>query len=51
MKGFSMYIVKADGIIKSYNHGITNKISGEKEYKVLKGIDLKKNILYQIFAI
>lgn len=35
-----MYIVKADGIIKSYNHGIANKISGEKEYKVLKGIDL-----------
>ena len=35
-----MYIVKADGIIKSYNHGITDKISGEKEYKVLKGIDL-----------
>lgn len=35
-----MYIVKAEGITKSYNHGITNKISGEKEYKVLKGIDL-----------
>lgn len=35
-----MYIVKTDGIIKSYNHGIANKISGEKEYPVLKGIDL-----------
>lgn len=35
-----MYIVKTDGITKSYNHGITKKISGEKEYPVLKGIDL-----------
>ncbi|MCM1540833.1 MAG: ABC transporter ATP-binding protein [Blautia sp.] len=35
-----MHIVKADGVIKSYNHGITNKINGEKEYPVLKGIDL-----------
>ncbi len=35
-----MYIVKVEGIIKSYNHGIADKISGEKEYPVLKGIDL-----------
>lgn len=35
-----MYIVKVEGIIKSYNHGIANRISGEKEYPVLKGIDL-----------
>lgn len=35
-----MCIVKASGIIKSYNHGIANRISGEKEYPVLKGIDL-----------
>lgn len=35
-----MCIVKADGIRKSYHHGITDRISGEKEYEVLKGIDL-----------
>lgn len=35
-----MCIVKVEGIIKSYNHGIADKISGEKEYPVLKGIDL-----------
>lgn len=35
-----MYIVKAEGIIKSYNHGIADRISGEKEYPVLKGVDL-----------
>lgn len=35
-----MCIVKARGIIKSYNHGMANRISGEKEYPVLKGIDL-----------
>lgn len=35
-----MCIVKAEGIIKSYNHGMANRISGEKEYPVLKGIDL-----------
>lgn len=35
-----MDIVKVEGIIKSYNHGIANRISGEQEYPVLKGIDL-----------
>ncbi len=35
-----MCIVKVEGIIKSYNHGMANRISGEKEYPVLKGIDL-----------
>lgn len=35
-----MCIVKVEGIIKSYNHGIADRISGEKEYPVLKGIDL-----------
>ena len=34
-----MSLVNICGLRKSYNHSIVNKVAGDREYPVLRGID------------